>query len=52
MTLNDLKIAYEKARANDQKVFILEGQEILTEYAKYLIAYFEIYLGDQEEVFL
>ena len=39
MTLKDLKDAYKKAKESESEVFILQGREILTSYAKYLIEY-------------
>lgn len=35
------KKEYEKAVSSDEKVFWFEGQQVLTDYAKYLVQYVE-----------
>lgn len=38
-SLQSLKIAYDLALLNNEDVFIWQGREVLTAYAKYLIEY-------------
>jgi hypothetical protein len=37
-----LQLMYNKAVKNDVDVFLFEGKEILTSYAKYLLEYLKI----------
>jgi hypothetical protein len=42
--LSYLKRRYNKAVKDKEEVFIFEGKEILTSFAKYLIEYLELHL--------
>ena len=47
ITLNNIgkfKSNYNNAVSEDRDVFIFEGKEVLTSYAKYVIEYFNINL--------
>ena len=39
--LKNLKAEYNKAVESGQEIFIFQGNELLTDYAKYLIQYVE-----------
>jgi hypothetical protein len=41
IVLKEFKEAYEKAVKENKEVFIFEGKEVLTTYAKYIIKYLE-----------
>ena len=41
-TLKDLRAEYKKANANNQEMFLVEGSQMLTSYAKYMIQYLEM----------
>lgn len=45
--LKRLKRAYKAAHENGKEVFIFEGREILTSYAKYMIEYLNRQLGEK-----
>lgn len=36
------KSEYNKAKKEGQKIFVFDGQEVLVDYAKYVINYFEM----------
>jgi hypothetical protein len=40
-TYNRLKSEYNNARQNNLKIFIFDGHELLTDYAKYMIEYLQ-----------
>ena len=46
--LTKLKKAYVTAKYLDQTQFTFEGNEVLTDYAKYLIQYLNIRFGIKE----
>lgn len=39
MKLKKLKLAYEKAKKENKKMFEIEGYKFVTDYAKYLLEY-------------
>jgi phage anti-repressor protein len=43
---NHFKKSYDLALNEGKEVFIFEGSEVLTDYAKYVIQYFESKMGD------
>lgn len=43
-TLKRLKIEYVAAKNKKQEIFVFDGHELLTDYAKYLIQYLETQL--------
>lgn len=44
--IRELKIAYNEAKKNKKEIFIFDGEEILTSYAKYLIEYVNTYYNE------
>jgi hypothetical protein len=44
-TYQALKKEYLKAVSENKNIFIFEGNELLTSYAKYLLQYFELCLS-------
>lgn len=42
--INQFKEMYNSAVSEGKELFIFEGSEVLTSYAKYVIEYFNIYL--------
>jgi len=44
----DFKAAYEKAVEEGKEIFFFEEQEVLTNYAKYVVQYVDAKLNDDE----
>lgn len=46
----EIKNLYEKAKSSGDKSFEFNGQELLTEYAKYLLQYYELKINIKQNL--